>query len=94
MAPINLKKFVESYATELKGGHSQSCRLGLEQSGHIFDTKDMNSLGDELIDKIQVVFQSILGFFRVGDVTAVADYSFANATSLLRGIYTEFHLET
>jgi hypothetical protein len=72
--------------------HIQSSRFGFQETSHILDTKNVNTLGNELVDKVKVVLEGILGLLGVGNITAVADYSFANTTGFLGSVDTQFHL--
>lgn len=49
----------------------------------------MNALGYQLVNKVQVVLESVLCLLWVGNVTAVAYNSFADTAGLLGSIYTE-----
>lgn len=48
-----------------------SC-LRLEQTSHVFHGEDVNSAINELLSKVEVVLQSVLGLLRVGNVSSVA----------------------
>ena len=67
--------------------------LGLQKTGHILDTEDMDTFLDELVDEVKVVLKGIFGLLGVGDVTAVADDGFADTTGLLGSVNAEFHLK-
>ena len=75
-----------------KGCLQGSC-LGLEKACHILDAEDVDSLSDELIDEIEVVFQRVLGLRRVSHIAAVADRSLDDTTGLLGGVNTELQLQ-
>jgi hypothetical protein len=49
----------------------------------------MNALGYELVDEVEVVFQRVLGLFRVSDITAVANNCLADTAGLLSSVDTE-----
>ena len=66
--------------------------LGLEQTGHILDTEDMDTLFDELVDEVEVVLQGVLCPLWVCDVTGIADCAFDDTTGLLGCIDTEFEV--
>ena len=42
------------------GANQESCSLGLENTGHIFDTKDVDIKLDELINNAEVVLEVVL----------------------------------
>ncbi len=73
-------------------GHSHLGSLGLQQTGHVFDTQNVDSFLDQLIDEVEVVFQGILGLCGTGNISAVANDGFTNTAGLLRSIYAKSHL--
>lgn len=72
--------------------YSQRRSLRLEQTSHVLDAQDVDTLGDELINKVEVVLERILCALRIGDVTAVAYNSLTDTTRLLGSIDTKFQL--
>ena len=75
-----------------RGINPQRRGLRLEQASHILDTENVNTLRNELIDKVEVVVEGVLGLLGVGNITAVADDGLADTTGLLRGIDTELQV--
>ena len=67
--------------------------LRLEEASHILNAQNMDTLLDELVDKVEVVLEGVLGLLRVGNITAVANGSLDDTASLLRGIDTKTHLQ-
>lgn len=49
----------------------------------------MYALGYQLVNKVQVILESVLRLLWVGNVAAVAYNSFADTAGLLSSIYTE-----
>jgi hypothetical protein len=74
------------YAPDKKSGCSW-----FENSSHVLDAEDMCPHGDDFVDEIQVVSQTIL-FLGVQHVAAVADRSLHNAACLLNSFYTDLKL--
>lgn len=70
----------------------QSSSLGLEKTGHILDTKDVDTFLDERIGEVEVVLKGVLGLLGVGNVTRVTDSAFNDTTGLLSGIDTNLQV--
>jgi hypothetical protein len=52
---------------------NQQCgSLGLEQSSHVLDSEDVDTAVDELLGKVEIVLESVLGLLRVGDISGIA----------------------
>lgn len=71
----------------------QGSSLWLQETRHVLDAKNVNALGDELLDEIQVVLESVLGLLRTGNVSTVANNSLADTACLLRSVDTQPHLD-
>lgn len=72
--------------TDEKGGG-----VGLEDTGHILDTQDVDVESDEPVDKVKVVLEVVL-LLGVEHVTTVADGGLNDATSLVNGLDTNLKL--
>jgi hypothetical protein len=66
--------------------------LRLEKTGHVLDAEHVDALVHELVDKLQVVLEGVLGLVRVRDVAGVADDGLADTARLLRSIDTELQV--
>ena len=72
--------------------NSHLSSLGLEQTSHILEAKNVDTLLDELLDEVEVVLESVLGLVGARDITAIAHGGLDDTTGLLGGIDTELHL--
>lgn len=70
----------------------QSSSLGLEETGHILDTKNVDTFLDERVGELEVVLKGVLGLLGVGNVTRITDSAFNDTTSLLSGIDTNLQV--
>ena len=73
--------------------NSHLSSLGLEQTSHVLETKNVDTLLDELLDEVEVVLESVLGLVGARDITAVAHGGLDDTTGLLGGIDTQLHLQ-
>ena len=64
--------------------------LGLEQTSHVLETEDVDTLLDELLDEVEVVLESVLGLVGARDIAAVANGGLDDTTGLLCCINAEF----
>ena len=74
------------------GGDQHRRRTRLEQTSHVLDGENVNTMLDELRREIDVVIQRIFCLLRIAHVTAVAYSSFNNTTSVAYGIYTKHEI--
>ena len=74
------------------GSHQHGSSLGLQQTGHVLDGQDVDSLSDELVDKVEVVLQRVFGLLGVGDITGVAHNGLDDTSSLLGSIDSKLHV--
>lgn len=70
----------------------QSSSLGLEETGHVLDTEDVDAFLDERVGEVEVVLKSVLSLLGVGNVTRVTDSTLNNTTGLLGGIDTDLQV--
>ncbi len=73
------------------GADEEGSSVGLENTSHILDTKNMNVEVHELVDKFEVVLEVVL-LVGVEHVTAEADGTFNNTTSLVDSLDTNLEL--
>lgn len=65
--------------------------VGLENTSHILDTKDINVESDKVVNELEIVFKVIL-LVGVKHVTAVANGTLANTAGLLDSLDTNLEL--
>lgn len=96
MAPIRLKEdaSVSPSRQFIAEVHIQFGSLGLEETSHVLDTEDVDTLLHELVNEVEVVLESVLGLVGAGNIAAVADDGLDNTTGLLGGVNSEFHLQS
>jgi hypothetical protein len=72
--------------------HAHGSSSGLEQTGHVLDTEDVNALLDELVGEVEVILERVLGLLGVGEITRVANGGLDDTSGLLGGIDTKLHV--
>lgn len=95
IAPMRLKeKTSVSLSLHLVVREYIQCgSLGLEETSHVLDTENVDTLLHELVNEVEVVLQGVLGLLGAGDITTVADDGFNNTAGLLGSVDSKFHLE-
>lgn len=66
--------------------------LRLEQTGHVLDTKNVDTLADKLVGQVEVVVEGILGSLGVGNISRVTNGTLDDTTGLLGGVDTELQI--
>lgn len=74
------------------GADEQACGLGLEETSHVFDTENVDSLVDQLLSQVEVVVEGVFGLFGVGNIARVADGSLDNTSGFLGRVDTELQI--
>mmetsp|Transcript_42058 Transcript_42058/g.80439 ORF Transcript_42058/g.80439 Transcript_42058/m.80439 type:complete len:782 (-) Transcript_42058:261-2606(-) len=72
--------------------HQLRRRLGLEQPCHVLDGQEVNVARHQLLRKVEVVVDGVLGLVGVGQVAGVADGGLHHAPGLMHRLDTELEI--